>query len=254
MKNVKPRILILEDEEDISHRLHTDLTDQNYNVVGIAVSYDEAMKITQNHKPDLALCDIKIQGYKDGIETAEEIKTKFNIPIIFLTAYMDHLLMQRALETNPASYLLKSIEENQLDIAIRLALFNHTHAAINSFIAQPQDKTLFVWVDGVFKALEIEDIIFMEAEDMRTYIYTRDEVYLLKCKNLKKVIESIHHMDIVRVHRQYAIHIKKIIEFDRALTYVKMNDEKKSHIDIGETYRENLKHHLIHVGRFPFNE
>ena len=250
MKNSSPKILILEDEEAIADRLQADLSEQNYQVLDIATSFEEAIEITKQVKPDLALCDIKIKGYKDGIETAEEIKRQFNIPIIFLTAYMDHRLMQRAMETNPASYLLKSIEDHQLNIAIRLALYNHTHTSINSFM--PQDQTLFVWVDGVFKSIEIDDIIFMEAEDMRTYIYTLDQMYLLKCKNLKKVIENINHPDLLRVHRQYAVHTKKIIEFDRALSYVKMNDEKKSHIDVGETYRDQLKYKLQQIGKFPF--
>ena len=73
--------------------------------------------------PDLVLMDIHLAGTIDGIDTAEQIRTLYHIPVIFLTAYSDKALLDRAKVTEPYGYVLKPFDERELHSAIEIALY-----------------------------------------------------------------------------------------------------------------------------------
>ena len=61
----------------------------------------------------------------DGIESAKQIRTHFDIPVIYLTAYADDTTLERAKITEPFGYILKPFEERELEAAIKMALHKH---------------------------------------------------------------------------------------------------------------------------------
>ena len=71
------------------------------------------------------LVDIVLKGEKDGIEAARLIRERFNIPVIYLTAYAHEGLLARAKITEPYSYILKPFEDRELYAAIEMALSKH---------------------------------------------------------------------------------------------------------------------------------
>ncbi len=73
-------------------------------------------------KPDLMLMDIVMPGKLDGISAAAKINKALNIPVIFLTAYADEEMIQRAKPIGPYAYVLKPLQERQLLAAIEIAL------------------------------------------------------------------------------------------------------------------------------------
>ena len=75
--------------------------------------------------PDLVLMDIFLKGDMDGIQAAEQIRTRYDIPVIFLTAFADPRTLQRAKVTEPFGYILKPFEERELLTAIEMALYKH---------------------------------------------------------------------------------------------------------------------------------
>jgi signal transduction histidine kinase len=84
--------------------------------------------------------DIRIQGDKDGIETAEAIRSRFNMPIIYLTAHADERTVQRAKVTEPLGYLVKPLRAHELQAAITVALHKHKMTEVlaqqrNDFLA-----------------------------------------------------------------------------------------------------------------------
>ena len=97
------RILIVEDEALIAMDLTRRLERAGYVVADVASSGDEAIRLAASHCPDLILMDIRIQGARDGIDIAEEIRTKFDIPVIFLTAHADDETLDRASKTRRKS-------------------------------------------------------------------------------------------------------------------------------------------------------
>jgi PAS domain S-box-containing protein len=121
----KAKILIVEDEKNIAEYLQNILEGLGYDISAIVSSGEEAIKKAEEIKPDLVLMDIVLKGDMDGIEAAEKIRLLFDIPIVYLTAYADEKLFQRAKITDPFGYVLKPVEERELKIAIEIALYRH---------------------------------------------------------------------------------------------------------------------------------
>ena len=119
------RILIVEDELIIAKNTAKKLTALGFDVCKIVSSGQAAIEYTNKEHPDLILMDIAIKGSIDGIDTAAEIKTKHNIPIIFLTAYASEKTLDRAAEIGCYGYLIKPFREKELQATIRMAFAKH---------------------------------------------------------------------------------------------------------------------------------
>lgn len=85
MEDIK--ILIVEDENIIALNIKKKLKSFGYSIPAIASTGEEALKLTEIILPDLILMDIMLKGEMNGVEAAEQIRKRFDIPIIYLTAY-----------------------------------------------------------------------------------------------------------------------------------------------------------------------
>ncbi|MDL5503800.1 MAG: response regulator [Candidatus Methanoperedens sp.] len=101
------------------------LKTMGYDVPEIVSSGEEAIKKIKENNPDLVLMDIVIHGMMDGIETAEQIHSLFDIPVVYLTAYADEKTLQRAKITEPFGYLIKPFKDRELQITIEISLYKH---------------------------------------------------------------------------------------------------------------------------------
>ena len=118
-----PKILIVEDESIVALDLQARLRRLGYHVIGTAATGDEAIKLADDGRPDLALMDIRLKGGMDGIEAAQHLRAKFNTPVIYLTAHADDATLQRAKTTAPFGYLTKPFEERELHSTLDMALY-----------------------------------------------------------------------------------------------------------------------------------
>jgi PAS domain S-box-containing protein len=118
----KARVLIVEDEALVAEDLKMAVTDLGYEVVGHADNAEEAVKKALKLKPDVILMDIVLKGEKTGIDASHEIKAQIDLPIIFLTAYTDIDLIDKAKSTEPYAYLVKPFQERQLLASIEMAM------------------------------------------------------------------------------------------------------------------------------------
>ncbi|MDZ7960325.1 MAG: response regulator [Aulosira sp. DedQUE10] len=121
----KPTILIVEDEWVIALDIKQHLNKLGYNVSGTANSAEKALELVAATKPNLVLMDIYLQGDKSGIEAADQIRQQFHLPVVFLTAHADEATLTQAIATHPYGYIVKPFEEQDLIIAIQVALANH---------------------------------------------------------------------------------------------------------------------------------
>ena len=121
-------ILIVEDELLIAKNLSHKLESLGYKIVGIVSCGADAIQRAGEMEPDLILMDIVIKGDIDGIETAVIINQKFDIPIIYTTAYADDETLQRAENTGSYGYLLKPFKQRELHATIKIALSKHQEA------------------------------------------------------------------------------------------------------------------------------
>lgn len=121
----RDKILIVEDEAIVSIEIQDKLKELGYPVAGIAFSGEEAIKMAEELKPNLVLMDINLGVGMDGIETAEKIQSRLNIPVIYLTAYTDEETLQKAKVSKPYGYIIKPFNERELHIVIEIALYKH---------------------------------------------------------------------------------------------------------------------------------
>ena len=118
----RPSILVVEDEALVSADLEDRLIELGYRVCGCADSYAGALEGVELYNPDLVLLDICLQGERDGIQVARELRQRGPIPFIYLTACADAPTLMRASQTRPSGYLLKPLRTRDLDAAIQIAL------------------------------------------------------------------------------------------------------------------------------------
>ncbi|MFA4850168.1 MAG: PAS domain S-box protein [Methanoregula sp.] len=123
---VKKSILIVEDEQIPAIDLKDTLISLGYRVTGIAPSGERAIDMADEETPDLILMDIRLSGKLSGIEAAEQILLHHAVPIIYLTAYADPELVERAKRTRPYGYIIKPYDERGLRTEIEIAFYKFT--------------------------------------------------------------------------------------------------------------------------------
>jgi len=121
MTNAK--ILIVEDEAIIAMEILDSIENLGYEVTATVNSGAKALDSIEKDRPDLVLMDIRIKGLIDGIDTAEIIRNRFGIPVVFSTAYLDEGRIERAKITMPFGYVLKPIQERDLKVTLEMALY-----------------------------------------------------------------------------------------------------------------------------------
>lgn len=118
----KEKILVIEDEALVARELQHRLTKMGWEVVGIAYG-DEAIELARQTQPDLLLTDIHLKNGADGIEVAQKICEEIDIPVVFLTAYSDEQTVSKAKLATPFGYIIKPVENRELQITIDMALY-----------------------------------------------------------------------------------------------------------------------------------
>ncbi len=119
------RILVVEDEAIVAKDVQSRLEGLGYAVIGIAASGEQAVSKAMETQPDLVLMDIRLKGQMDGVEAAGQIRDRFNIPVVYVTAYADDDTLRRAKITQPFGYILKPFETRELHTTIEMALYKH---------------------------------------------------------------------------------------------------------------------------------
>ena len=119
------QILVVEDESIIARDIRDCLENLGYEVPAIATTGAEAINKATSIHPDLILMDIRLKGEMDGIQAAEQIWSRLQIPIIYATGFSDRDTLERAKLTRPFGYILKPIEERELYAAVETALHQY---------------------------------------------------------------------------------------------------------------------------------
>lgn len=115
-------VIIVEDETIIAMDLQQRLEEFGYVVDEVASSTEEAILYIEKYNPSIVLMDIELKGSIDGTEIVDLIQQKYKIPVIYLTSHSDDETLKRALATKPYGYIIKPIDENQLNVSIQMVL------------------------------------------------------------------------------------------------------------------------------------
>ena len=158
---MKANIFIVEDESITAQDLQFTLEVLGYGVSGIANSGESAIQKVVEHQPDLILMDIRIIGEMDGIVTAEVISQRFDVPVIFLTAYSDEETLTRAIKASPYGYIIKPFNEEELHSTIEVGLYKHQQ--------EQQLKKNINWLKTVFSSME-DGVITSDSQGDVTFL------------------------------------------------------------------------------------
>ena len=117
------KILVVEDEVIIAMSLQRRLASMGYDVVGICHNAEDGIKMARKLRPDLILMDIMMPGDLDGIKGAQTIKEELDIPVIFLTAFAEDQVIDKAKIVEPYGYLVKPIQDRELKAVVEIAIY-----------------------------------------------------------------------------------------------------------------------------------
>jgi response regulator NasT len=115
------RVVIAEDEAIIRLDLKETLEEEGYEVVGETGRGDEAVELVRQHRPDLAILDVKMPGM-DGLEAASAITADNHAAVLILTAFSQRDLIEKARDAGALAYLVKPFQKNELIPAVEVAL------------------------------------------------------------------------------------------------------------------------------------
>ncbi|MBC2845634.1 LytR/AlgR family response regulator transcription factor [Winogradskyella flava] len=214
--NGKIKILIVEDEMIIGANLSLQLSELGYEVTGIVPRGEQALQHIATNPPDILLLDINLKGSLDGIETAEKMQQTQNIPIIYLTANTDDAHFNRAKKTHPHGFISKPYKKLDLQRTIELtltqiALKNEEDDVLQNVESLILSDSIFVRHNNSMVKVDINDILYIEAERNYCRIYSKNKEYLL-VTTLKDMDEKLPRKHFLRVHRSYIVSISKISE------------------------------------------
>lgn len=162
-------ILIVEDEQLVADDLRETLEFLGYSVSDLVASGEEAILQAEVKKPNLVLMDIRLEGKMDGIEASMQIKSLFDIPVVYLTANADQATLERVKTSQPFGYILKPFDEKTLSTTINIALSRHQAEMDikNALFLAKADKNF-----AEFQIQEQSQYIYMAAHEFRNPLTT----------------------------------------------------------------------------------
>jgi PAS domain S-box-containing protein len=159
----RARILIVEDDRIVAADLQARLEDMGYTVLGCVATGEDAVTSASHIRPDLALMDIRLKGESDGIETAGELRGRFGVPVVYLTAYKDRETLNRAQATDPYGYIVKPFDERELDVVLAIAMHRVKSEKARSEIGETSEMNAagegILALDSRAKAVFVNDRI-----------------------------------------------------------------------------------------------
>lgn len=157
-----------------------------YEVMAIAKDGIEAVEKARELRPDLILMDIKLGDGMDGIEAAQQIRTQLDIPVVYVSAYADRALLDRARSTQPVGFINKPFTTTDLLTAINLAL--HRSEDLRQ-TARPQGERDGKDIDAVITADREGRITFVNRHAEHLTGWTRDT---LAGQSLTNVLTALY--------------------------------------------------------------
>lgn len=198
------RLLIVEDEFITLDSLRAALDSMGYNVVGDAMTVEEAKDILAKTTVDMVILDINLRGEHQGIELGRYINKHYGVPFIYLTAYDDPATIQLAADTAPFGYLVKPCTPAAIHAALKVAVAR-TRAA------EPE-ASLFLKDNNNFFRVNATDILYVEAFRNYLEIHVAAEKRVVR-STLKGLEEKLPEGMFFQPHRSFLVNTAKVTAY-----------------------------------------
>ncbi len=211
------KILIVEDEILVATDIEESLESLGYKVQNSVATGKAALEEVERNLPDIILMDIILKGKMTGIEAANIIGQKHNVPIIYLTANADISTIQKAKISLPYGYIIKPFTEKDLQTNIEIARYKFESDIkskmesdrFHEFFARKKTEEIFIQGEKGLEKIKHDDIYYLESDGMETILYLADDT--LKSDKPIDEFENILPTDIfIRVNDNFIVSNKKI--------------------------------------------
>lgn len=219
------KILVVEDEYITQKTICNYLTEIGYEVIGTAMSANNAIEILTTKNVDFAILDINIKGEKNGIWLGNYISENFNIPHLYLTAYSDTETIKNALETKPLGYLVKPFQKHDLFTSIEIAILNFAKNQSS------KEKHILVKHNEIYTKINFDTILFIESDKNYLVLNCENETY--RYRSTITDFENLMPNYFIKTHKGFIINCQKVKEFSTSLVVI--NEFK---IPISKTFKE----------------
>lgn len=211
----KINILIVEDELITATDLREILQKRGHHVVGIAKNYHETISILEKQNPDLALVDIVLKNSShNGIEIAELLLQKRQIPHIFLTSHSDLHDFEEARTSAPKAYLSKPFRPNEIIFQIELTFEQHIRK-LKTVLDPAVSEIFYIYHGQSYFKINKKEVIAIQAEGSYVNIYLKtQEKPLLLTITLKKISSYFQSPNFLRLSRKHLINLDYLLKFD----------------------------------------
>lgn len=215
----KLNILIVEDEVLVATDIEESLESLGYSVQNAVATGKAAIEEVEKNLPDVILMDIMLKGNMTGIEAANAIRQKHNVPIIYLTANADISTIEKAKVSLPYGYIIKPFTEKDLRTNIEIARFkfeNDMKSKIESdqfnqfFGLGVQSKShLIVEGEKGFEKINPDEVYFIEKQDNKSVIHLADQEIVSK-SSIEEIGKLFAGDKFFRVSDLYIVNVEKI--------------------------------------------
>lgn len=245
---MKYRTLLVDDEPLALKRLQRILQpfEEQIEIIGTALSGQEALGKINTIKPDLIFLDIQMPEL-NGFDVAERMTHQ--PMIIFVTAHDEYAL--RAFETHSIDYLLKPVDAKRMDKALKKlqkltgTAKNELNTQIQNMLfsmATPPLKRIHVKTKDRILLIDLQDVYFFQAADKYVEVHGFDKHYLIN-KSLKNLMPELPADDFVRIHRSVVInlnYVEEIVKMFNGGYHVRMKNKTRSQFPVSRHMKSKL--------------
>lgn len=224
---MEQKVILLVEDDFLNRRLSKKaLLENNYKVLE-AKNANEVLEILKKEIVDIAILDINLgENEQDGITIAQQIKDKFEIPFIYLTAYENPEIINRAVLTTPYSYLTKPFKNVDLITSVAIAIRKSGKKSVPKIMVKQGEYNI---------NLPIDEINYIVSEGNYLLFYTDQQVYKSR-STIKQILEDISDSTFAQVHRAYVVNKCKIEKYNQKCLVI-----KNTKIPISKSYMENAE-------------
>jgi DNA-binding LytR/AlgR family response regulator len=250
----KTNILVVEDEGIVAKDIQNSLKKLGYHVPLVVSTGEDALQAVEESNPDLVLMDIMLKGGLSGIDAANVIKNRYDIPVVYLTAYADESTLAKAKISEPYGYIIKPFKEVDLHTTIEMAIYKHSRELeikkerdlYSSIISdRAAIESIFVRSHSRLVRVDKKDISVVEALKDYVVIHTSTVKFTVH-STMKDIQKVLMGNDFMRVHRSYIIRVDKISSIEMPNIIIECGTSKIA-VPIGGSYKDDLMNRLVFV-------
>jgi two-component system, LytTR family, response regulator len=216
---MKLNAIIIDDESKARNELRSLIVDlcPDVTILDEAENVKDAVKLIHKHKPDIVFSDIDMPGLT-GLQLLDFFnEEELTFELIYVTAYSEYAV--NAFQLSAIDYLLKPAQSNLLQKAVEKVQLKQNYkgterlAVLKENLSNDFSRIALTLADGV-QFVEINDILYLKAENVYTEVYMIDGSKILVSKPIKifeKMLET--NPFFFRSHRSYLINIRHIKQY-----------------------------------------